>query len=98
MFQKGLKLDLSKTAPYLQEHEIKSLQPFVNEAHKMLHDGTGAGNDFLGWVDLPINYDKAEFERIKKAAEKIRSNSPAALLVKVIAKIFEVYIFKSFII
>lgn len=81
MTKKSLKLDLSKAMPYLQEHEITSLQPFVNEAHKMLHEGTGAGNDFLGWVDLPVNYDKAEFERIKKAAEKIRSNSDVLIVI-----------------
>ena len=81
MSKKSLTLDLSKAMPYLQEHEITNLQPFVNEAHKMLHEGTGAGNDFLGWVDLPVNYDKEEFDRIKKAAEKIRSNSDALIVI-----------------
>lgn len=81
MSKKSLTLDLSKAMPYLQEHEITNLQPFVNEAHKMLHEGTGAGNDFLGWVDLPVNYSKEEFARIKKAAEKIRSNSDALIVI-----------------
>lgn len=78
---RNLTLDLSKTMPYLQEHEIQSLQAFVNSAHKMLHEGTGAGSDFLGWVDLPVNYDKEEFERIKKAAEKIKNNSDALIVI-----------------
>lgn len=74
-------LDLSKTKPYLQEEEIFMLQPMVEAAHKMLHDGTGAGNDYLGWVDLPINYDKDEFHRIKKAADKIKSNSEVLVVI-----------------
>ncbi|AWI07024.1 glucose-6-phosphate isomerase [Clostridium drakei] len=78
---RNLTLDLSKTMPYLQEHEIQSLQAFVNSAHKMLHEGTGAGSDFLGWVDLPVNYDKEEFERIKKAAKKIKENSDALIVI-----------------
>lgn len=81
MSKKSLTLDLSNAMPYLQEHEITNLQPFVNEAHKMLHEGTGAGSDFLGWVDLPVNYNKEEFTRIQKAAEKIRSNSDALIVI-----------------
>lgn len=81
MSKKSLTLDLSNAMPYLQEHEITNLQPFVNEAHKMLHEGTGAGSDFLGWVDLPVNYNKEEFARIQKSAEKIRSNSDALIVI-----------------
>jgi len=81
MSKKSLTLDLSKTVPYLKEYEITNLQPFVNEAHKMLHEGTGAGKDFLGWIDLPVSYNKEEFVRIKKAAEKIRSNSDALIVI-----------------
>jgi len=81
MSKKSLTLDLSNAMPYLKEHEITSLQPFVNEAHKMLHEGIGAGSDFLGWIDLPVNYDKEEFIRIQKAAEKIRSNSDALIVI-----------------
>jgi len=47
----------------------------------MLHNKTGAGNDFLGWVDLPLNYDKEEFSRIKAAAEKIKSDSDALIVI-----------------
>jgi glucose-6-phosphate isomerase len=76
-----LSLDLTKTMPYLKQHEITALQPMVNQAHKMLHEGTGEGNDFLGWVDLPVNYDKAEFERIKKSADKIKSDSDVLIVI-----------------
>jgi glucose-6-phosphate isomerase len=47
----------------------------------MLHEKTGAGNDFLGWIDLPVNYDKEEFSRIKKAAEKIKSDSDILIVI-----------------
>jgi len=79
--EKILSLDLSKTIPYLGEHEISCFQPMVSTAHKMLIDKTGAGNEFLGWIDLPLNYDKLEFEKIKKAAKKIRSNSEALIVI-----------------
>jgi glucose-6-phosphate isomerase len=78
---KVISLDLSKTAPYMKEAEALSLQPMVSAAHKMLHDKSGEGSDFLGWVDLPVNYDKEEFARIKKAAEKIRSNSDILIVI-----------------
>jgi len=76
-----LSLDLTKTMPYLKQHEITALQPMVTAAHKMLHEKTGDGNDFLGWIDLPVNYDKAEFERIKKSAEKIKSDSDVLIVI-----------------
>ncbi|QGU94214.1 glucose-6-phosphate isomerase [Clostridium bovifaecis] len=78
---KSISLDLSKTRPYLNEHEIEQLQPMINTAHDMLHNKTGEGSDFLGWVDLPVNYDKEEFGRIKKAAEKIKKNSEALVVI-----------------
>lgn len=76
-----LKLDLSKATSFLGEHEIKYMQEAVDMAHKKLHEGIGAGSDFLGWVDLPVNYDKEEFARIKSAAEKIKSDSDVLLVV-----------------
>lgn len=81
MAKKSLTLDLSKTKPYLQESEIEKLQNFVSTADKMVNEKTGAGNDFLGWVNLPADYDKDEFNRIKKAAEKIRSDSDALIVI-----------------
>ncbi|GAA0733222.1 glucose-6-phosphate isomerase [Clostridium oceanicum] len=76
-----LSLDLSYAKPYLKDDELTFLKPLVEEAHNMLHDKKGAGNDFLGWIDLPINYDKEEFSRIKKAAEKIKNNSEALIVI-----------------
>ncbi|GIM30533.1 glucose-6-phosphate isomerase [Clostridium polyendosporum] len=79
--KKGLTLDLSKVASFLNEHEVNYMEEMVVSAHDKLHNKTGAGSDFLGWVDLPVNYDKNEFERIEKAAEKIRSNSDALIVI-----------------
>lgn len=78
---RGLTLDLSKTMPYLNQHEVEQLQPMVTAAHNMLHEKTGAGSDFLGWLDLPVTYDKEEFVRIQKAAEKIKNNSEALIVI-----------------
>lgn len=78
---KGISLDLSKVAPYLATSEIDYMEDMVKSAHDKLHNGTGAGNDFLGWIDLPVNYDKDEFERIKKAAEKIQSDSEVLIVI-----------------
>ncbi|WP_040212430.1 glucose-6-phosphate isomerase [Clostridium polynesiense] len=74
-------LDLTKTHPYLKQHEISNMKDMINTAQDMLHNKKGAGNDFLGWLDLPANYDKDEFQRIKKAAERIRSNSEVLVVI-----------------
>ncbi|WP_163193162.1 glucose-6-phosphate isomerase [Clostridium thermarum] len=74
-------LDLSKLSPYVGKHEIDYMSEMVKSAHNVLHNKTGAGSDFLGWVDLPVNYDKEEFARIKKAAEKIRRDSDALIVI-----------------
>jgi glucose-6-phosphate isomerase len=79
--EKKLTLDISKASPYLGAHEVGYMQTMVSAAHNMLHNGTGAGNDFLGWVDLPVNYDKEEFARIKKSAEKIRKDSDVLIVI-----------------
>ncbi|MGL6101272.1 MAG: glucose-6-phosphate isomerase, partial [Fusobacteriaceae bacterium] len=78
---KKLKFDYKNSLKFFGEHEIKYLKESVNLAAKILHEKTGAGNDFLGWVNLPTDYDKAEFERIKIAAEKIKNNSEILLVV-----------------
>ena len=57
------------------------MAPRVAAAHKTLEEGTGAGNDFLGWRELPVSYDKEEFARIKKAAKKIQSDSQALVVI-----------------
>lgn len=60
---------------FIGKHEIESIKPAVLDAAKRLTEKSGDGKDFLGWIDLPVNYDKEEFARIKKAAEKIKSDS-----------------------
>ena len=66
---------------FIKEHELENLASQVEAAHKLLHDKTGPGNDFLGWVNLPEDYDKEEFARIKAAAEKIKSNSDVLIVI-----------------
>jgi len=78
---KGISLDLSKVAPYLEEAELENMEGMVKSVHEDLHNRTGAGNDFLGWIDLPLDYDKEEFARIKKSAEKIKSDSDVLIVV-----------------
>lgn len=74
-------LDLSKLNPYVGAHEVSYMTEMVKTAHNMLHNKTGAGSDFLGWVDLPVNYDKEEFARIKQAAEKIKKDSDVLIVI-----------------
>ena len=74
-------LDLKKMSGYLKEHEILAQQTYVEQAHKMVHEKTGEGSEFLGWVDLPISYDKEEFARIKKSSEKIKNDSDALIVI-----------------
>ncbi|PAD22952.1 glucose-6-phosphate isomerase [Terribacillus saccharophilus] len=73
--------DYKKALPYIGEQELDYLAPLVQAAHDQLHNKTGAGNDFLGWLELPMDYDKEEFARIKQAAEKIQSDSDVLLVV-----------------
>lgn len=74
-------VNLNNTKPYIKDEEIKALKPFIKEAHKMLHGGVGLGNDFTGWLDLPINYDREEFENIKKVSNKIKNNSQILIVI-----------------
>ena len=77
----NLKFSYLKASPFIDSSEIEHMSGYVKIAHDMLHNKTGAGNDFLGWVDLPVNYDKEEFARIKKAAKKIRSDSDVLIVI-----------------
>ncbi|MFD1445808.1 glucose-6-phosphate isomerase [Oceanobacillus profundus] len=70
-----------KALKFFDQHEVDYLSPFVESAHHMLHEKTGPGNDFLGWIDLPENYDKEEYARIKKSAEKIKNDSDILLVI-----------------
>ena len=76
-----LSLDHSKALKFISTEEIDNFEKTAELAREELVKGTGAGNDFLGWVDLPVNYDKEEFDRIKKAAEKIQSDSEILVVV-----------------
>ena len=66
---------------FLADHELSALSGAVKAAHQSLTDHTGLGNDFLGWVDLPTNYDKEEFARIQQAAEKIRKQADILIVI-----------------
>lgn len=77
----ALKLIDDYVKGFLNDDEYDLIQPQVSLAHNMLHDKTGPGNDFLGWLDLPTNYDKEEFKRIKVAADKIKSNSDIFIVI-----------------
>ena len=67
-------------AKFIRPEEYEAIYPQVELAHKQLETRTGPGNDFLGWLDLPVTYDKEEFARIKEAAQKIRSDSDVLLV------------------
>lgn len=77
----GVRMNGRHLAGFVSEDEFAAIFPQVRLAHETLHGKTGPGNDFLGWVDLPVNYDKEEFARIKKAAEKIRSDSDVLVVI-----------------
>ena len=78
---KKINFNYNKALDFFAKEEVDVLQPYVDVAHDMLHNKTGLGNVFLGWVDLPNNYDKEEFARIKKAAEKIKSDSDVLVVI-----------------
>lgn len=73
--------DYSKAAGFISNEEVTYMEKQVLDAKELLVSKEGAGNDFLGWVDLPVDYDKEEFDRIKKAAEKIKSDSEVLLVI-----------------
>lgn len=77
----AVSLNMRNLEGFVSEGQINNLKPMVAAAHKILHEKSGAGNDFLGWLDLPVDYDKDEFERVKAAAEKIKANSKVLIVV-----------------
>ena len=76
-----IKFDSSKLTPFVHENELSEMQAMVNAADTELREGTGAGNDFRGWLNLPVDYDKDEFARIKKAAKKIQNDSDVLICI-----------------
>ncbi len=78
---KNLSFNYQRALSFFSQDELDNMQAQVSAAHDVLTNKTGAGNDFLGWVDLPVDYDKEEFDRIKKAAAKIREDSDVLIVV-----------------
>ena len=77
----SVKMNGRHLAKFVADDEFDAIFPQVSLAHETLHGKTGPGSDFLGWVDLPVDYDKEEFARIKKAAAKIQSDSDVLVVI-----------------
>ena len=77
----AVKLNTKYLDGFVANSDVDAISGEVASAVELLNSRKGAGNDFLGWVDLPVNYDKDEFERIKKAAERIRSDSEVLIVI-----------------
>ncbi|MCH5333627.1 MAG: glucose-6-phosphate isomerase [Agathobacter sp.] len=73
--------DYSKASAFVSDEEVSYMEKLVADAKEQLVSKTAAGNDFLGWIDLPVDYDKDEFARIKKAAAKIQSDSEVLVVI-----------------
>ena len=76
-----IQLDYSKALSFIGEHELTQQEDLVKLIHQTIHEGTGAGNDFLGWLDLPVDYDKEEFSRIQDAAQRVKQNSEVLVVI-----------------
>lgn len=76
-----IKFDYSTAETFFGQHELEQMKSIVKNVHSTIHDGTGAGSDFLGWVNLPKDYDKEEFARIQAAAKKIQSDSEVLVVI-----------------
>lgn len=77
----AIKFNSAFAKDFIRENDIKGLVGQVADAHKTINQKNGLGNDFLGWVDLPVNYDKEEFARIKAAAKKIQSDTDVLIVI-----------------
>ncbi|MBS4537621.1 glucose-6-phosphate isomerase [Clostridium sp. D2Q-11] len=75
----NITLNYSNTS--ITEEEIQGIKPLIEKSHELLHEGNGLGRDYLGWIDYPINYDKEEFSRIKKAADRIKNDSDVFIVI-----------------
>ena len=76
-----IQLDYSKALSFIGEHELTQQEDLVKLIHQTIHEGTGAGNDFLGWLDLLVDYDKEEFSRIQDAAQRVKQNSEVLVVI-----------------
>lgn len=77
----AMELKMTGLKGFVEEAELSYMAPLLQAAQDQLYAGTGAGNDFLGWIDLPVNYDKDEFARIKKAAKKIQDTCDVLIVI-----------------
>lgn len=77
----AVKLNSEYLKPFIADYELDRIKPLVTAAHDLLESRSGAGSDFLGWVDLPVNYDKEEFARIKAAAERIKKSCDVFIVI-----------------
>ena len=77
----AVKLNTKHLNGFVSDHELQAIAPQVSAAHRTLTEGTGLGSDFLGWVNLPRDYDREEFARIKAAAKKIQSDTDVLVVI-----------------
>jgi glucose-6-phosphate isomerase len=77
----AISFDYSSASSFFKQSEVDYLSEFIKVAHNSLHERKSPGSDFLGWLDLPINYDKDEFLRIKQADERIQGQSDALIVI-----------------
>lgn len=73
--------DYGKSAAFISEEEVSYMSKLAEDAKEVLVSKSGAGNDYVGWLDLPVDYDKEEFARIKKAAAKIQGDSEVLVVI-----------------
>ncbi|MDI7743400.1 glucose-6-phosphate isomerase [Lysinibacillus fusiformis] len=76
-----ISFDYTNALPFMKKSEVEGFSEFVKVAHEMLHEKKGPGSDYLGWLDLPLHYDKEEFSRIKEAAKRIQNQSDALIVI-----------------
>ena len=76
-----MKITLDYMNSFISEDEIQNLEPFIRTSAELLEERKGPGSEFLGWMDLPSNYDKEEFKRIKMTAEKIQEDSDVLIVI-----------------
>lgn len=76
-----IQLDYGKTLEFFGEHELEQQKDNVKAIHQTIHNGSGAGSDFLGWLDLPVDYDKEEFKRIIEAAKRVKGHSDVFVVI-----------------
>ena len=77
----SVKLDAQHLSGFMNSGELEAIEPQIKLAHELLHSKSGSGSDFLGWLDLPGEYDKEEFSRIQSAAAKIRSDTDVFVVI-----------------